>query len=147
MTSMDPKQNGQGPAPFDPKLKMASDDIKKILDKYDIAGVAVLHSPTHTEFLIKVDTSTSLAFMEGKKFKCKDMPENPFLTDQSKKEFVKHRQEAIFKTLNMVVNLQIVTTNVMVALSQAQQYVRHFFNLKTPPKGGIIPPGGQMPKR
>lgn len=149
MTSMDPKQNGQGPAPFDPKLKMASDDIKKILEKYDIAGVAVLHSPTHTEFLMKVDTEHSLAYMEGKMFKVKDIDPAIFLNDDDKKQWENQRRETIFKTLNMVVNLQIVATNVVVALSQAQQYIRHKFNIKNPPPppGKQFPPGGKMPKR
>jgi hypothetical protein len=145
---MDPKQNGQGPAPFDPKLKMAADDIKKILDQYDIAGVAVLHSPTHTEFLMKVDTDHSLAKMDGKKFKVDDIEPTIFLNDDDKKQWENNRREMIFKTLNMVINLQIVATNVVVALSQAQGYIREKFNIKTPPPPGPkFPPGGKMPKR
>lgn len=150
---MDPKQNGQGPAPFDPKLKMASDDIKKILEKYDVAGVVILHTPTHTEFLMKVDTTYSLAWLDSqRKFKVKE-PEAPTSllarTDAEEEAWQKQRAEAIFKTLNMMVNLQIVTTNVMVALMQAQQYIRHFFGIKQPPPppGKPFPPGGKMPRR
>jgi hypothetical protein len=140
---MDPKQNGKGEMPFSPKLKMVANEIKAILDKYDIAGVVVLHEPTHTEFLIKVNTTNSLAFMEGKVFKCKDVTEPILLTDDQRNQWTKDRRDMIFRTLNMVVNLRIVTTSVMLALTQAEQYVRHFFKIMTPPP----PPGGKMPRK
>lgn len=49
---------------YNPKLKKAMTEIKEILDKYDIAGSIVLHTPGHGEHFIKVDPSYSCAFFE-----------------------------------------------------------------------------------
>lgn len=49
---------------FSPKLKKAAAEIKDILDKHDIAGIVVLHTPGHGEFLTKIDTSYSCAFID-----------------------------------------------------------------------------------
>jgi hypothetical protein len=60
---------------FDPKLKNAMKDIKAILDKYDINGSIVLHSPGFGEHFMKVDASYSCAKIEpspqGLQFKIK----------------------------------------------------------------------------
>jgi len=49
---------------YDPKLKKAMQEIKTILDNYDIAGAVVLHSPGHGEHLIKINPSYSCAFFD-----------------------------------------------------------------------------------
>lgn len=44
------------------KLKVAAEDIKEILKKYDIAASIVLHTPGHGEYLNVLNTSYSCAY-------------------------------------------------------------------------------------
>lgn len=46
-------------------------EVKAVLDKYDIAGVAVLHTPGHTEYLMKIDPSYSCAKIQGQELRFK----------------------------------------------------------------------------
>jgi len=49
---------------YDPKLKKAKAEIEAVLDKYDIAGAVVLHSPGFGEHFMKIDPSYSCAFFD-----------------------------------------------------------------------------------
>ena len=49
---------------YSPKLKKAMEEIKAVLDKHDIAGSIVLHTPGHGEFLMKINPSYSCAFID-----------------------------------------------------------------------------------
>lgn len=51
---------------YSPKLKKAAAEINEILKKYDIAGVVLLHTPGHSEYLLKLDPSYSCANMNEK---------------------------------------------------------------------------------
>lgn len=44
---------------FSPKLKNAMEEIKQILDKYDIGGFIVLHTPEYGEHYMKLNPSYS----------------------------------------------------------------------------------------
>lgn len=46
-------------------------EVKAVLDKYDVAGVAVLHAPGHSEYLLKVDPSYSCAKIQGQELRFK----------------------------------------------------------------------------
>jgi hypothetical protein len=46
---------------YSPKLKKAMEEIKDILNKNDIAGFIVLHTPGYSEYLNHVQTSYSCA--------------------------------------------------------------------------------------
>lgn len=46
---------------FDPKLKKAMTEIMSVLEKYDINGSIILHSPGFGEHNMKVDASYSCA--------------------------------------------------------------------------------------
>jgi hypothetical protein len=48
----------------DPKLKTAADEIKAIMRRHDIAGIVMLASPTHLEYLLTIDPSWSCCWME-----------------------------------------------------------------------------------
>ena len=50
---------------YSPKLKKAMQEINKILEDNDIAGVIVLHTPLHSEYLAKLNPSYSCAKFEG----------------------------------------------------------------------------------
>jgi len=45
------------------KLKVAAEEIKRILCKHDIAAVFNLHTPGHGEFVLHLNTSYSCAYM------------------------------------------------------------------------------------
>jgi hypothetical protein len=47
---------------------MAMEEIKIILAKHDIAASVVLHTPGHSEFLVKVNPSYSCAKLENDRF-------------------------------------------------------------------------------
>ena len=49
--------------PSDPKLKEAMKEIVAVLEKYDIAGIAVIQSPSHAEWLNHISPSWSCAKM------------------------------------------------------------------------------------
>jgi hypothetical protein len=48
----------------DPKLKIAVAEIEAILKKHDIAGIVMLQSPTHLEYLMEVAPSWSCCWFE-----------------------------------------------------------------------------------
>lgn len=50
---------------FSPKLKNAMKDIENILKRYDIAGVVVLHTPGHSEHLLRINPTYSCAKIDG----------------------------------------------------------------------------------
>lgn len=50
---------------FSPKLKTAMEEIKAILQKHDIAGYVVIHTPGFSEYLNHLDTSYSCAKAES----------------------------------------------------------------------------------
>lgn len=45
------------------KLKVAAEEIKDILRKYDLAGAVQLHTPGHGEFFIHLNPSYSCAYI------------------------------------------------------------------------------------
>lgn len=49
----------------DPKLKAAMEEVKGILEKYDIAGSVLLSSPANIEFLRSFKTSWTAAWIES----------------------------------------------------------------------------------
>lgn len=50
---------------YSPKLKKAADEIKLILNKYDIAANVILHTPGHSEYLLHIIPSYSCAWLEN----------------------------------------------------------------------------------
>jgi hypothetical protein len=50
---------------YSPKLKMAMEEIKKVLKQYDIAGMVVLHEPGHSEYFMDIEPSYSCAKHNG----------------------------------------------------------------------------------
>lgn len=58
------------------------EEIKAVLEKHDIAGIAVLHTPGHAEFLLKINPSYSCAKIEGDKLRVKAKLEEDFGGDK-----------------------------------------------------------------
>lgn len=71
---------------YSPKLKKAMEEIKTILKRHDIAGMVVLHTPGHSEYLNHISPTYSCAKQEGDmiRFRAKkeDFHNNAELRDQ-----------------------------------------------------------------
>lgn len=50
---------------FDPKLKECAKELMAVMRKHDVMGTVVLASPTHSEWVMHVDASWSVAKFEG----------------------------------------------------------------------------------
>ena len=50
----------------DPKLKTAATEIEAILTKHDIAGIVILSSTTHTEYLMELSPTWSCCTWENR---------------------------------------------------------------------------------
>ena len=50
---------------YNPRLKKAADEIKLILQKYDIAANVILHTPGHSEYLLHITPTYSCAWLEN----------------------------------------------------------------------------------
>ncbi len=66
----------------DPKVQAVVDEIQAILRKHDLAGVAFVASPTHTNYLLELTPSWVCMRMEGEntlRIRCKaaDFPDKP----------------------------------------------------------------------
>lgn len=82
---------------YSPKLKKAMEEIKKVMNKYDIGGVVVIHTPGFSEYLNKIDPSYSaLSFnRDGSGFSVKGHSKH-YGGDKNK------RDETVAHTRNMV---------------------------------------------
>lgn len=83
---------------YNPKLKMAMEEIKTILAKYEIGAVVALHLPGFTEYLLKIDPPYSVAKWEGNNIRIKSTLEN----------FANKEEQglAINNTVNMLVSFR-----------------------------------------
>lgn len=54
---------------YSPKLKKAIAEIEEVIAKHDIAAVVVLHTPGHSEFIIRISPSYSCATVDGDKLR------------------------------------------------------------------------------
>ena len=55
--------------PSDPKLKEAMAEIQAVLRKHDIAGIVLLQSPTHGEWMNEITPTWSCAMLDGDRFR------------------------------------------------------------------------------
>jgi hypothetical protein len=138
---MSADNKGQKVPVTDPKLKMAATEIKAILDKYDIAGTATMLTPTHMEFVVKLDPSWSVVTLNAvHQLQIHPPLEVPGLEVE--------RKERIAKTVNMLFNLRNQLGKVCLTLMVAEGQVREHFGVKVPPKpqAPVIPGGFNRPK-
>lgn len=86
---------------YSPKLKKAIEEIKKVMNKYDIGGSIVIHTPGFSEYLHKVDPSYSaLSF---------NYDDSGFKVRGHSKHYGGNKQErdqVLANTRNMVEHLQ-----------------------------------------
>ncbi|NJC24818.1 hypothetical protein [Neolewinella antarctica] len=104
---------------FSPKLKKAAQEIKGILERYDIAGAVIIHTPGYSEYVLKVNPSYSCAKIEGGmlRFKTKGLPLSPAL-----------KKQMIADTSNMMAGLSQVSgtmsLNLMAGSEKIDKMVR-----------------------
>lgn len=109
---------------YDPKIKMARKEIEAVLEKYDCGGAVMLHRPGFTEMVLKVETSYSCVYMDGRTFKIR-----PPLIDPN--DDTKHKA-IIAETVNFLANMRVRVGHMAMAFTQAEMMVRHEFNVQPP---------------
>lgn len=116
-----------------PKLKMASLEIKAILEKYDIAGVVQLFIPGHNEYTMNISPSFSCVSVN-------DVGQLK-ITPPIEQEDPAPAKQKIADTVNMLANMRLYTGKLSMVLTQAEIAVRQHFGIATP-KGpnNITPP-------
>jgi len=69
--------------PYDPDLKIAIEEIKAILDKFQISATVILNSPTHAEYLNYFPVWSAIQFEKSK----------PMIKIRSKRKDFNSREE------------------------------------------------------
>lgn len=108
---------------YSPKLKQAAEEIKAILEKYDIAGSAVLHTPGFGEYIFRIDPSYSCAFLERGQFRLKT---TDLLDDATKKK-------ALEDTVNMLLVFSHLNGNMARNCGDALRIIASRFDIETTP--------------
>lgn len=99
---------------YSPKLKMAAEDIKDVLKKYDIAAVVVLHTPGFSEYLFAVTPTYSCAELDGGRFRVK-IKLSHYNDDK------KMRDRFVKDTTNMMYHLSHITGTLAMNLLEASK--------------------------
>lgn len=101
---------------YNPKLKKAAEEIKQILQKYDIAANVVLHTPGHSEYLLHITPTYSCAWLENDMVRFRARK-----ADYNGNEMV--RNQKIADTLNMLRLLSdTAAKNALALLEVADQF-------------------------
>jgi hypothetical protein len=84
---------------YSPKLKTAMEEIKAILKKHDIAALVVLHSPGFIEYVNRLETNYSCAFVSEGEFRVR------LKTSEVGKERAKELAEGTYNMINMMTDI------------------------------------------
>lgn len=107
---------------YSPKLKNAMSEIKDILQKYDIAGLVMLHTEGGlSEFLMRIDPSYSIARVEnGDTIRFKANLKNDF---NGNKQLLEHK---LANTANMLRHFSDVGGNLILGVMQVSDYFEEY---------------------
>ncbi len=101
---------------YSPKLKMAAEEIKAIIKKYNIGASIVLHTPGHAEYVNALAPSYSCATVNGDSIRFK----------ASKADFdgdVKAMEKKVADTANMLRLLsEVVSKNAMMLIEMSEKF-------------------------
>lgn len=104
---------------YNPKLKKAIKEIHDVLNKYDIAGLVLLHTPGHGEFVLKINPSYSaLKFEDQYRVRLKAKAEDF-------KDGEKGRDKALTDTSNMLQILYDMGSTNVNALYEMSSFVNN----------------------
>ena len=115
----------------DPKLKMAMEEIKRILVKYDIAAQITLVSPTHSEFLYHVLTSWSVVVWNEDSIRFK-----------SKRADFKNKKEQNYKTnstVHMLLQIRDIAGQTFMILDKIKTQLDKHMKIEHKPFQGFKP--------
>lgn len=123
--------NGQSPE-LHPKLEMAAKEIIDILKKYDIAGVAIIHSPGFRKLINRLDPSYSIIAVDDfQKVRVK-----PLIAEPGKE---READQKIVDTVNMVSNFYAMTAQVNSVFGLMLEHLKIKFGIKSPGHDGKKP--------
>lgn len=118
------------------RLQQASDEIKVLLEKHNLAGVAVLHCP-EMEGPGKINVITCLgptySAVEVKDGRLVMRASAPPLIIEGMRPAEEVNRERAADTVNMLFNLRLKTAQVTQSLLQAELVVRQRFKMPLPP--------------
>lgn len=106
---------------YSPKLKKAMQEINEVLAKHDIAGLVVIHTPGHSEFLTKLNPTYSCCKVNHEGIRVKAKLED-FNGDAKK------RNQVISDTANMLHSLSLVAGNILMPIMDLSQKVDAMVN-------------------
>lgn len=92
-------------------------EIKDILHKHNIAGAIVLHTPGHSEYLLRIDPSYSCAKFQGEELRVKAKLQEDF---NGNKEA---QQRKVADTSNMLRLMAETTGNISLSLFEISSRV------------------------
>lgn len=107
---------------YSPKLKKAMEEINAILDKNDIAGIIILHTPGYAELNAKINPSYSCASFEtvpgkGTGIRIKGKRERDFGGDKVK------QHESLKNTSNMLYNLGTIGSQTIMGILEVSNHL------------------------
>lgn len=106
---------------YSPKLKKAMQEIKDILSKHDIAGMVVIHTPGHSEFLNKMDPTYSILKIKGDEVRMR-------ATAADYNGDLAARNKAIADTCNMLHSITATTGQMLMPLMDLSDKVDKILN-------------------
>jgi energy-coupling factor transporter ATP-binding protein EcfA2 len=107
---------------FSPKLKTAMREITAVIIKHDVAAIVVLHTPNHSEYLLRLDPTYSCARFDGNKLHVKSNLMKNFHGDRGK------WQKQLGNTANMFEMLTKTNGTVLMGLMPISEKVSEEFN-------------------
>jgi hypothetical protein len=122
---MDNPKKGVPIAETNPTLEMAAMEIKAILERYDIAGIVLMHVPGFIKYVMHIDATFSVVSVNAvNQLKITPPIEDPLNPEPAKKK--------IADTVNMLANLRVYTGKLSMTLTQAEIATRQQFGINAP---------------
>ncbi len=100
---------------YSPKLKNAAEEIKEILAKHDIAGMIVLHTPGHSEFVLDITPSYSCAWIQGGSLR--------FIAKKAEYNSIEEWRQKVADTANMISLLSDTSAQLVMNMIKASEMI------------------------
>lgn len=110
---------------FNPKLKNAMEEIKSILNEYDIAGSVILHSPGFSEYFTKINPSYSCAKFDGDGIRVKAKLNEDFNGDK------KAWNKKVTDTVNMIEHIADVSGKLSLTMFSVIEMLEKYIDIES----------------